>query len=153
MEQLSFFDLPELQGNKEHAAAALKPTRRRAEERDFSQWALVYLVTMSGGNVGNLFVLKTEDAMKLCEDECSHGSARGGRWMFQWTALDHFRRDDAAAAQHKNVFGKLEPFVFIRDSGRQDADFKRLGIIKPSISECKKLLSDMGYELIYKTGR
>ena len=79
MHQLSIFDLPELQRKTETLGKSLKPTRRRAVVRNFSQWALVYLVTMSGGNVGNLFVLRTEDAMKLCEDECSHGSAGGGR--------------------------------------------------------------------------
>ena len=79
MEQLSIFDLPDLRGERQNLRKLLKPTRKHAEEQDLSQWALVYLVTMSGGKVGNLFVLRTEDAMKLCEDECSHGSARGGR--------------------------------------------------------------------------
>ena len=78
MHQLSIFDLPELQRKTETLGKSLKPTRKHAEEQDLSQWALVYLVTMSGGKVGNLFVLRTEDAMKLCEDECSHGSEGGG---------------------------------------------------------------------------
>lgn len=117
---------------------------------DLSEWALVYLVTKSGGNRGNLFILRVQDAQTLCEDECSHGQARGGQWMFQWTTLDHFARNDSAAAQHKNVHGKLEPFVFIRDTGKQDRDFARLGIHKPTLQECSDLLKFMGYELKFK---
>lgn len=39
---------------------------------------LVYLVTMKGGNSGNVFVLHKEDAIKFCSDPCSHGTSRGG---------------------------------------------------------------------------
>lgn len=126
------------------------PEPPKPEEPE-TDWCLVYLVTRSGGNSGNLFVLRRDDAMKLCEDECSHGQARGGFWMFQWTSLEHFRRNDAAAKEHQNVYGDLEPFVFIQDIGKQDRDFDRLGIKKPTIREMQGILKELGYELKYKT--
>lgn len=146
MEQLSLFSSvlkPEKQADKDE---------RRISDKA-SDWALVYLVTYSGGNKGNLFVLKKEDAQKLCEDECSHGMARGGRWMFQWTSLDKFAKDGAGCAsnQQKNVNGKLVPFVFIQDIGKQDDDFDRLRIKKPTIEESREILKSIGYELSFKT--
>lgn len=103
------------------------------------EYSLVYLVTCAGGNQGNLWVLKNEDAMKLCEDECSHGQGRGGRWMFMFTRLDHFiRRDYSYGDEH-------EDFLFIYDNGKQDRDFERLGIIKPTLKERAELLESMGY--------
>lgn len=126
-----------------------KPKEEKPQTQK-TDMCLVYLVTKSGGNSGNLFVLHREDAIKLCTDECSHGSARGGQWMFQWTSLEHFRRDDAGADQHKNVHGKLEPFVFIPDTGKQDADFERLGISKPSRKEMQDVLLQLGYEMKYQ---
>ena len=120
---------------------------------DIGDWCLVYLVTRSGGNSGNLFVLHREDAIKLCSDECSHGVSRGGHWMFNWTSLDHFydsKNASKADRQMRNVHGDLEPFVFIRDTGKQDKDFERLGIHKPDIYEIKKVLRSIGYEMEYK---
>lgn len=122
-------------------------------ENNAGDWCLVYLVTRAGGNSGNLFVLHQEDAIKLCTDECSHGIGRGGAWMFQWTSLDHFYDSKNAAAadrQMRNVYGELEPFVFIKDTGKQDKDFDRLGIHKPDISEVEKVLNSIGFKLQYK---
>ncbi len=110
-----------------------EPVSPKPESRDSDDMCLVYLVTKSGGNRGNLFVLPREDAQKLCEDECSHGVARGGQWMFQWTSLSHFYDSgdrSAADRQARDTHGKLTPFVFIRDTGKQDKDFERLGIKK-----------------------
>ena len=75
--------------------------------------------------------------------------------MFNWTSLDHFADEgsEAAARQQENTHGKLEPFVFIPDTGKQDADFERLGIKKPTLEECNAVLNSMGYELHYKTGK
>lgn len=108
-------------------------------------WCLVYLVTKSGGNKGNLFLLHRGDAIKLCSDECSHGQARGGHWMFQWTSMSHFVNGDAASAQHQDVHGNLPGFKFVRDTGKQDADFERLGIKKPKLKEMCELLRSWGY--------
>ena len=122
--------------------------QKKPEERfvnpELDDWALVYLVTRSGGNRGNLFILRKEDAQKLCEDECSHGSGNFGQWMFQWTSLTHF------VTQNDTYDARLEDFVFIYDTGRQDQDFKRLGIQKPELNEMKELLESMGYQLVYK---
>ena len=122
---------------------------------ELSEWALVYLVTYAGGNQGNLFVLRKEDAQKFCGDKCSHGTARGGKWLMQWTSLDKFanKGNAEATAQMENVHGELEPFIFIRDTGKQDKDFERLGIQKPSIDECPRLLESMGYQFKYKSGK
>lgn len=57
------------------------------------------------------------------------------------------------ADQHKNVHGKLEPFVFIKDTGAQDDDLERLGIKKPDIAEIEEVLTDMGYSIEYKGAR
>lgn len=138
---------------KEEKVERTKPEKKTEAPDDPNEWCLVYLVTRSGGNSGNLFILRKEDAQKLCEDECSHGTARGGQWFFMWTALSHFYDSgdrSAADRQQRNVHGKLEPFVFIKDTGKQDKDFERLGIKKPTISEMQKLLNDMGYELKYQ---
>lgn len=123
------------------------------DEHIETDMCLVYLVTMKGGNSGNVFVLHKDDAIKFCSDPCSHGMGRGGAWMFQWTSLEHFRRDDMGADQHKNVHGKLEPFVFIQDTGAQDDDLERLGINKPDIAEIEEVLTDMGYAIEYKGAR
>lgn len=148
MDQINLFNF--------NAIEEKENTRETKDEQaitDAGDWCLVYLVTRSGGNAGNLFVLHQEDAIKLCSDECSHGRARTGYWMFQWTSLNHFiDSGDASAAdrQARNVHGKLEPFVFIPDTGKQDKDFKRLGIHKPDISEIETVLNDIGYKLEYK---
>lgn len=145
MEQLSIFNDVSLEEPRKEP--------KKGGGIDASEWALVYLVTYSGGNKGNLFVLKVEDARKLCCDECSHGRARGGRWMFQWTTLDHFAESgaDKASNQVKDVHGKLTPFVFVVDTGKQDDDFNRLGIKKPTIDESREVLRSIGYELTYKS--
>lgn len=75
--------------------------------------------------------------------------------MFMWTTIDHFKQKDTekrsdAIRQQKGTNGKLQPFVFIRDTGKQDADFERLGIHKPDIAEIKRIMSELGYEVIYK---
>lgn len=117
------------------------------DEEDISElgnYALVFLVTKSGGNRGNLFVLPIEDAQKLCSDESSHGISRGGHWMFQWTSILHF------VHQNDTYDGRLEDFVFIKDSGRQDKDFARLGIRKPTISEQCDILRKLGYVMKMK---
>ena len=112
---------------------------------DVGDWCLIYLVTKSGGNQGNLFLLHREDAIKLCSDECSHGQARGGHWMFQWTSMSHFVSGDAAAKEHEDVHGNLPGFKFVHDTGKQDADFERLGIKKPTLKEMCELLRSWGY--------
>ena len=135
IDQLSFFDPVE----------EPKPTITEAKPINKEDWCLIYLVTRSGGNQGNIWILKRDDAIKFCSDPCSHGQARGGHWMMMWTSMDHFIQDDAGAKQHKDVHGKLTPFKFIYDTGKQDKDFKRLGIDKPNIKEISKLLRSMGY--------
>ena len=127
-EQLSFFDEP-------------KPEKPKY---DLSEWALVYLVTFGGGNQGNLWILKKEDAIKLCSDKCSEGTVRGGKWHFQWTTIDHFIR------QNETYDNRLEDFKFICDTGKQDKDFERLGIKKPRLEEQSDLLQDMGYVMTWK---
>jgi len=116
---------------------------------NIDEWALVYLVTFAGGNQGNLFLLPIEDAKKLCSDKCSHGVGRGGHWMFQWTSVKHFVR------QNDTYDGRLEDFLFIWDSGKQDKDFERLGLKKPSLKEQTEVLHEMGYVMTFgnrKTG-
>lgn len=121
------------------------PPEEQAKARyDFNEWALVYLVTKSGGHRGNLWILKTEDAQKLCSDKCSHGEAKGGHWIFMWTTLHHFFH------QNDTYDGRREKFVFVKDSGKQDKDFERLGIIKPSWSEVCNIVNDLGYSPIVK---
>lgn len=129
MEQLSFFDQePE------------EPVKVQENDDSYlDEWALVYLVTRSGGTQGNLWVLKTEDAKKLCSDECSHGQARGGHWMFQWTTIRHF------VHQNDQYDKRLEDFLFIFDTGKQNKDFKRLGIEKPTLAEQFDLIRRLGY--------
>jgi len=149
-EQLSLFDLfaPASEPEEKPAKAEEPPKPQTADD-----WCLVYLVTKSGGNAGNLFVLKREDAQALCSDECSHGVARGGQWMFQWTSLSHFYDSgnrSAADRQARDTHGKLTPFVFLKDTGKQDKDFERLGIKKPDIWQIKAILQELGYELTYK---
>lgn len=82
--------------------------------------------------------------MKLCSDKCSEGIGRGGRWHFQWTTIDHFIH------QNDTYDGRLEDFVFIRDTGKQDKDLERLGIKKPSIKEMGEILRGMGYLITFK---
>ena len=115
-----------------------------------TDYCLVYLVTRHGGNQGNLFILTKEDAMKFCEDDCSHGRGRGGEWMFNWTSLEHFRQNTDASAQYKNTHGKLEPFRFLIDTGKQDDDFERLGIVKPTRHEMMDILEELGYQFTYR---
>lgn len=126
-----------------------KPQRTEApKENPAGDWCLVYLTTEGCGFQGNLFILHQEDAMKLCSDECSHGVGRGGKWMFQWTSLSHFYDSgDRSAADRtmRDTQGKLEPFVFVYDTGKQDPDFKRLGIQKPGLKEMCDLLRSLGY--------
>ena len=144
-ESITLFDLMDEQ--------PVHPEEVPARGRDIGDWCLVYLVTQCGGNSGNLFVLHREDAIKLCSDECSHGVARGGHWMFNWTSLEHFYDSkDASKAdrQMRNVYGDLEPFVFIYDTGKQDKDFERLGIHKPNIWEIEDVLRSIGYRMEYK---
>lgn len=127
-QQLSFFSEPEPE----------KP------KYDLKEWALVYLVTFSGGNRGNLFLLPVEDAKKLCSDKCSEGTNFGGKWHFQWTTTEHFVR------QNETYDNRLEDFVFIRETGKQDEDLKRLGIKKPTLKEQSDILMSMGYVPIWK---
>ena len=144
-EQLTLFDFVS-------DAAKLPEVKPLTNEDDY---VLVYLVTMKGGNQGNLFVLHREDAIKLCEDECSHGSARQGRWMFNCTSLSHFydsNNRSVADRQARDTHGKLTPFVFLRDTGKQDKDFERLGIHKPDIDEISNILRKHGYEIKYQNG-
>lgn len=144
-ESITLFDLMDEQ--------PVHPEEVPARGRDIGDWCLVYLVTQCGGNSGNLFVLHREDAIKLCSDECSHGVARGGHWMFNWTSLEHFYDSkDASKAdrQMRNVYGDLEPFVFIYDTGKQDKDFERLCIHKPNILEIEDILRSIGYRMEYK---
>lgn len=139
--QLSLFDV----GEEKSAEPSTPP--------DTDDWCLVYLVTRAGGNGGNLFVLHQEDAEKLCSDECSHGIGRGGPWMFMWTYLWRFYDSSdrsAADRQQRDTHGKLKPFKFIYDTGKQDEDFKRLGVKKPSIREIEKVLNSYGYQLEYE---
>ncbi len=135
IDQLSFFDHVE----------EPKPTITEAKPINKEDWCLIYLVTRSGGNQGNIWILKRDDAIKFCSDPCSCGIGRGGPWIMMWTSMDHFIQDDAGAKQHKDVHGKLTPFKFIYDTGKQDKDFERLGIDKPGIKEISELLQSMGY--------
>ena len=112
---------------------------KKDDDSYLDDYALVYLVTRSGGTQGNLWVLRTEDAKRLCSDECSHGQARGGFWMFQWTTIRHF------AHQNDQYDGRIEDFLFIFDTGKQDKDFERLGIDKPTLAEQFELISRLGY--------
>lgn len=125
----------------------LTPTQPKDKTpADYKDLALVYLVTQKGGFAGNLWLLHIEDAKKFCSDDCSKGRGNfGGEWCFMWTALSHFFNDDEAAQQNKTTQGKLMPFVFIRDTGKQDKDFERLGIVKPSIKEVSETLEQAGY--------
>lgn len=148
MTQIGLFDFDE--------PAKPQVKEQPEQKNNVGDWCLIYLVTRSGGNSGNLFVLHREDAIKLCSDECSHGIARGGHWMFNWTSLDHFydsKNASAADRQMRNVYGDLEPFVFIKDTGKQDKDFERLGIKKPNIYEIEDVLNSIGYKLQYKGER
>ena len=142
IEQLSLFDTLE----------APKETIPEPKEDNSKDYCLIYLVTRSGGNQGNIWILEKGDAIKFCSDPCSHGMARGGYWMMMWTSMEHFRRDDAGAKQHKDVHGKLTPFKFIYDTGKQDKDFQRLGIKKPGIKEISELLRSMGYLMEFEGG-
>ena len=110
---------------------------------DLENLALVYMVTAKGGNAGNLFILDKQDAIRLCSDDCSKGAARGSSWLFMWTTIDHYIRNDDEYA------GNKPEFVFIKDSGKQDADFARLGIRKLTQSEQKEIIERIGYK--YKT--
>jgi len=82
-EQLSLFDTPDERQEKQQADIIDR----------IGDWCLVYLVTKSGGNKGNLFILHQDDAVKFCSDNCSHGTARGGKWMFQWTSIESERKE------------------------------------------------------------
>lgn len=132
MEQLSLFGF-------------IEPDEPEEKEDDsyLDDWALVYLVTKAGGWQGNLFVMKVEDAKKFCSDDCSHGQARGGYWMFQWTTLRHF------VHQNDQYDGRREDFEFIWDTGKQDKDFERLGIQKPTLKESSEILNKMGYVMTW----
>lgn len=132
-EQLSIFDIIN------------KPDTPEPDKKDeLKDWALVYLVKKASGNAGNLWVMPVEDAQKLCSDDCSHGQAHGGYWMFQWTTIDHFVR------QNDQYDKRLEDFVFIWDSGKQDKDFDRLGIRKPTLKEQTEVLHRLGYVMTWK---
>ena len=132
-EQLSIFDIIN------------KPDAPEPDKKDeLKDWALVYLVKKASGNAGNLWVMRVEDAQKLCSDDCSHGQALGGYWMFQWTTIDHFVR------QNDQYDKRLEDFVFIWDSGKQDKDFDRLGIRKPTLKEQTEVLHRLGYVMTWK---
>lgn len=125
-----------------------KQQREETNGYDLQQWALVYLVYRSGGYGGNLFILSVDDARKLCSDKCSRGFSRGGEWQFHWTTIDHF------TSQNKTYDGRLERFVFIPDSGKQDRDFERLGIKKPTLEEMDDILRSRGYALVFlKNGK
>lgn len=133
--QLNFFDkLPQ--------SETIEQKTKREENEELKEWALVYMVFRHSGYQGNLFLLKKDDAIKLCSDECSHGVGRGGAWAFFWTTIDHFIR------QNDIYDGRLESFVFIKDNGKQDKDFERLGIKKPTRDEQSRILRDMGYIMI-----
>lgn len=156
IDELSIFDLLDLPEEPEPKPAPEKAKEPESDQDPAEDWCLVYLVTKSGGNAGNLFVLIREDAQTLCSDECSHGMARNGQWMFQWTSLSHFRDTgdrSAADRQARDTHGKLTPFVFIRDTGKQDKDFERLGIHKPDIYQIEKILKGLGYQLTYKSSK
>ena len=132
-EQLSIFDIIN------------KPDTPEPDKKDeLKDWALVYLVKKESGNAGNLWVMPVEAAQKLCSDDCSHGQAYGGYWMFQWTTIDHFVR------QNDQYDKRLEDFVFIWDSGKQDKDFDRLGIRKPTLKEQTEILHRLGYVMTWK---
>ena len=128
-EQLSLFE--------EEPQQKRKPERQI--DRRLSEYALVYMVTKAGGWAGNLFVLSVEDAKTLCSDECSRGWGQGGPWHFQWTTIDHF------AHMNDTYDGRRPSFEFIKDTGKQDGDFARLGIRKPGKSVIFDMLFDMGY--------
>ena len=141
-EQLSLFDTPDERQEKQQADIIDR----------IGDWCLVYLVTKAGGNKGNLFILHQDDAVKFCSDNCSHGTARGGKWMFQWTSMRHFVTNDAAAKEWCDVRGDLPGFKFLYDTGKQDRDFERLGIHKPSIKEMGDFLRSIGYCFEYSGG-
>lgn len=107
------------------------------------EYALVYLVARAGGIKGNLFILKTEDAKTFCSDDCSHGYGRGGPWCMMWTTIRHF------VHQNDTYDGRLKDFVFIFDTGKQDKDFERLGIKKPTLKEQTDILHKMGYVMAF----
>ena len=118
-------------------------------------YAVVYLVTQGGEYYhahfnGNLFVLTIEDAMKFCSDDCSKGTSRGNQWIMMWTSIKKYAEHNNHLGDNKHADRKKEPFVFIKDTGKQDKDFERLGIHKPSIEECKKILDYFDYEFVYK---
>ena len=131
MDQLSIFDFMQQEEEPQE------------DDSHLDEYALVYMVTEKGGWSGNLFILPTEDAKRLCSDECSHGRGRGGHWHFQWTTLRHF------VHQHDTYDGSLEDFAFIWDTGKQDKDFERLGIKKPTLPEQSELLHKMGYVMMW----
>ena len=131
-EQISLFDLIEPQEEPE-----------KEDDGYLDEYALVYLVTKAGGWKGNLFILSVEDAKKLCSDKCSQGRSRNGSWMFQWTTIRHF------VSMNDTYDGRLNDFEFIWDTGKQDKDFERLGIKKPSLKEQCELLHKMGYVMTW----
>lgn len=105
---------------------------------------LVYLVFQSGGNGGNLFILKKDDAIKLCSDDCSKGRLYNHEYIYMWTTLEHFINYNAFYDNN------IPEFVFIKDNGSRDKDFERLGIIKPTENEYIKIINELGYKLKFK---
>ena len=138
--QISFIELLEAGEQKQTGPAPAY---------DPEEWALVYLVTRRGGYKGNLFILRIQDAKKLCEDPCSRGMGRGGEWIFMWTTIAHFIRKDDTYGDSKHVGTELPRFLFLADTGKQDKDFERLGIKKPSFIECEEIIRSIGYQIDY----
>lgn len=132
-EQMSLFDIKEPDF-----------LETQADNSYLDEYALVYLITMHAGVSGNLFILKTEDAKTFCSDDCSHGKAFQGSWMMMWTTIRHFIH------QNDTYDGRLEKFVFVKDTGKQDKDFERLGIRKPTRHEITEILHNMGYIPVWK---
>lgn len=93
-----------------------------------SDYALVYLIG-ANGFVANLFVLTIEDAKKVCSDE---KSARYP-WLMMWTQL-----------AVNNSATKI-PLKFVKGICTQNDDFERLGIKKPSLRDCRRILNMYGY--------
>lgn len=139
-DQISFFELSE---------PTEKPGEKNENQYDPREWALVYLVTRHGGYKGNLFILSIPDAQTLCEDPCSRGIGRGGEWFFMWTSIDHFIRKDDVYGDTKHSGTERPKFLFLHDTGKQDKDFERLGIKKPSFIQSEEIIKAIGYDIDY----
>lgn len=140
--QISLFDV------KQKNEPAHKPVKVDPEYNP-AEWALVYLVTRRGGYKGNLFILTVQDAQALCSDACSRGIGRGGEWFFMWTTIDHFVRKDDAYGETKHAGTERPKFVFLADTGKQDRDFERLNIQKPTYKQCAEIIHRLGYQIDY----